>query len=475
MRSATLSSVVRISKTILRPGLLRWTLILVALAFLNRPGVEPVSARRQPEPKQQPISSHQEEMTIDDAFAKVAELYPDFGGASVDVERRMLSVHSREPNASGVIAAEQALKSVFGADLPPYQIELIKGDYSFLELKGWYDLLWPAVMKIPGVVRTDIDESKNRLAVGVQSLLISCALEEQMTKHGIPRAAVDIEEEAPFELHTRLSDIPAVRNPGHFHDPLVGGLEIAMTSPSPPPLCTFTGGPARGTCTLGVIAERRDPATGATTSGFVTAAHCTACVGEVEGTLFYHARVWASRLVGREDRDPGTFRVAPCPGGPCRRSDSVFVKREAHATAMLGHVARPRTTGTAAWNGADTFRIVRKGTPLTMFMGDPVEKVGKVTGWTRGRLTGTCVNVVRPLGYYETFICQGQADYADASGDSGAPVFKIVNTPRANDIILLGIHTAIRADGSRAFSPIGQIERTDELGSLRTCAPGFVC
>lgn len=73
-----------------------------------------------------------------------------------------------------------------------------------------------------------------------------------------------------------------------------------------------------------------------------------------------------------------------------------------------------------------------------------------------------------------TQLCQGIAGYSSAGGDSGSPVFRIVNSPATNDVRLAGIHWG----SGGAFSMISQIQRSTapaELGAITTCASGFAC
>jgi hypothetical protein len=69
------------------------------------------------------------------------------------------------------------------------------------------------------------------------------------------------------------------------------------------------------------------------------------------------------------------------------------------------------------------------------------------------------------------------ANYSSAGGDSGSPVFRILNKPAANDVYLGGIHWG--GDGSIVvFSPMSGIQRSTapaELGPVTTCATGFTC
>src|SRR5439155_404148 len=101
-----------------------------------------------------------------------------------------------------------------------------------------------------------------------------------------------------------------------------------------------------------------------------------------------------------------------------------------------------------------------------------VNKVGRTTGWTQGQVTATCVDVI-VLGSPNADLCQDQVSAGVGAGDSGSPVFAIAS---GNDVQLRGILWGGTLDGtSFVYSPIANIERTDELGPITTCAAGFTC
>ena len=106
-------------------------------------------------------------------------------------------------------------------------------------------------------------------------------------------------------------------------------------------------------------------------------------------------------------------------------------------------------------------------------MTQSIAKVGRTTGWTRGRVTNTCMNV--PLQANRTFVCQGLAYNVDGAGDGGSPVFEITNFPNAGDVQLLGIFWG--GLGTELwFSPVGGIYR--DLGmtdAWDSCDPDFDC
>ncbi len=101
-------------------------------------------------------------------------------------------------------AAAKAIMTVFGHYhpdlLPPREIRVLQAQYSFLQLKEWFDLIGILFSVIPEVTMTYIDDAKNRLVIGVLSLSteVVTRIEQELARLGVPREAVILEETGPF-------------------------------------------------------------------------------------------------------------------------------------------------------------------------------------------------------------------------------------------------------------------------------------
>jgi hypothetical protein len=71
-------------------------------------------------------------------------------------------------------------------------------------------------------------------------------------------------------------------------------------------------------------------------------------------------------------------------------------------------------------------------------VGERVDKMGAVTGWTYGNITATCVDH-EPDGN-SVMRCAYEADYVADGGDSGGPVFTVSDW-QASLVTLIGIHS----------------------------------
>lgn len=385
----------------------------------------------------------EDQPTGDDRLMAVAAKLSGFGGMYVDAATDTLYVYSMD--AANEAVTEQAIAEALGEDAPSTStIELLQAEYSFAELNELHKSMMPSVLGIQGVVLTDINEANNSLMVGVENQKARDKVEKQLAELGIPREIVNIEKTKPIRLETSLQN---------RHRPVVGGLQIQ-----------FLSGTSTFICSLGFNAVR-------SVRGYVTNSHCTDIQGGVQNTVHHQAlRAVAADRIGVEIRDPFYFTGGVCPAGRrCRYSDTSFEQYDSGVASSQGRIARPNLNA-VTWNGVSVFRIV--GETSAPVVGELLTKVGRTTGRTQGNVTATCVNV-NVFGTNITQLCQDRASYASAGGDSGSPVFRITNSPTANDVRLYGIHWG--SGGS--FSAIGSfnIQRATEMGPLTTCAAGFAC
>jgi len=384
--------------------------------------------------------------TLDEQFGQVAMRVPEFGGMFLRGD--ILMVYLTNPSQKA--AAVGAIQAIFGANrIPAGGVQILAATYGFAQLSAWHGRIG-SLLGVSGVFMTDIDETTNRLKVGVASAptfdgttsTSFRAVELGLARMGIPRAAVNIVSMQPFVRTATLRD--QVR-------PIEGGLQIAFSV---------------YLCTLGFNGVR------AGVSGFVVNSHCTDVQGQVTGTQHFQPSTGAGNLIGTEIADPA-WDAMKCPvglvGHLCRYSDSAYSQRAAGVTADQGFIAKTTGVNSASLTISGQFRIVSEGPSI---VGNVVNKVGRTTGWTQGQVTATCVDVL-VLGSLNADVCQDQVTAGVGAGDSGSPVFAITS---GNDVQLRGILWGGTLDGTTfVYSPIANIERADELGPISTCAAGFSC
>jgi hypothetical protein len=425
---------------------------IIAGGGVTATSAQPPSPGPGPVGPQAPGEGRSRAATLDERFAAIAQRVSGFGGMFRDGDVLKVYLVDRGQGA----AAERAIAETFGPRrIPARGVQVLQAQYPFLQLRAWQEQMG-ALFDLPGVILTDIDESTNRLEVGVDQPGTISAVEQELARLRIPRAAVNIVITEPVRYAATLRE--KVR-------PIVGGLQIAFgPGGASPPV---------GLCTLGFNAIR------AGVEGFVGNSHCTMTPGDVLVPTSYYQpdATTVGTLIGTEVADPA-YTQAQCPPGrrggrvwTCRWSDSAFSQRAADVeggNTGLGRIARPGGPNTSSLTIEGFFQIDSEGGSLR---GDTVNKVGRTTGWTQGDVTRTCVHTV-PFGTNIVLLCQDVVAAGRDFGDSGSPVFQIT-TPAADPTvqlrgILWGISGTRNGTPTFIYSPIGNVEK--DLGELTTCA-----
>lgn len=384
--------------------------------------------------------------TIDERFAKIAQNVPGFGGMFLD-EQGKLNIYLTDKTR--VASAQAEIASVFGNSVPQGDVRVLRGDFDFTELKNWHDRML-ALFDIDGVNLTDISEAKNRLTVGVDDIGLADQVTQALNRLGIPRAAVNIVQAERIVPLTTLQD--RVR-------PILAGLQI-----------NFPG----FLCSIGFNATRQG------VSGFVTASHCTNTQGGVESTPYWQPLQSVDPVqIGTEIADP-VYLKSTCPPGTgkrkvCRYSDSSFAQYASGISFTLGVIEKTDSVNTGSLTIASSFRVTAKAASNTL-VGDTLNKVGRTTGWSQGQVVASCANV-GVSGSNIVQLCQDEVSATVGGGDSGSDVFKITNSPQANDVTLSGILWGGNQSGTLFVdSPISNVQQSaTELGPLTVCASGFSC
>ncbi|MEZ0334697.1 MAG: hypothetical protein ACAI18_11860, partial [Gemmatimonadales bacterium] len=322
------------------------------------------------------------------------------------------------------------------------QLRILKGEFDYLQLNDWFTRAAPAALAIPGAVFADLDEGSNRLRLGVETAAAERSVRELLAGRGIPSAAVVVERAEPIRYAATLRNKVT---------PRVGGLQINFGNF----ICTLGFNTRAG---FGLVIIR----------SFITNSHCTTVQGGVEGTQ-YHQPL-APNLIGTEVADPAYFTGFPCPSGrKCRFSDAARARYASGVGSDLGGIARTMFRalgfGSITINPANpVLNITAEAGPV---QGAEVNKIGRTTGWTYGKILATCI-AVNVSNTNVTQLCQSrttnQAAGVVGSGDSGSPVFYWRG---GSNVTLIGLLWGGNAAGTFfVFSPMSGIE--SELGPLTT-------
>lgn len=355
---------------------------------------------------------------------------PGFGGFYFDAAG-IPTVYLRDPSRRRTVAA--AMAPFFQAEgVDPSRLRVLKGNFDYAQLDGWFAKASPAALVIPGVVFADLDEASNRLRIGVEHGAALAGVRSAIGRLGIPAEAVIVEQTQPIQLEATLRD--KVR-------PVLAGLQINFT---------------QFICTLGFNATRNGQ------NSFITASHCTTKRSSVDGTKYYQPLSSTSgSFIGTEVADPPFFTGGACPAGKkCRYSDAARAAYASGVSFTRGRIEKTSSVNTGNLTISGNFSITSEGGGVA---GNSVNKVGRTTGWSRGTLTNTCVNT-NVSNSNITMLCQNWVQARVLGGDSGSPVFIVTGT---SSVKLAGILWGGNTDGTTfVYSPISKIEQ--ELGSLTT-------
>ena len=128
--------------------------------------------------------------SYDDRLVRVEQRAPGFGGMFIDADGR-LAVYLADP--ATLPAARAAIEAIFGEDrIPKAGIRSLQGQYTISQLKAWTERA-SALFQNPAVTLIDLDEAKNRVAIGVADDSPIEAVERALSSLGVPREAVVIE------------------------------------------------------------------------------------------------------------------------------------------------------------------------------------------------------------------------------------------------------------------------------------------
>lgn len=267
--------------------------------------------------------------------------------------------------------------------------------YEFATLRDWRNASTFPVLNVPGVAGVDLDEKRNRVAVWLADESARPRVEEELRNAGVPLEATIIEVTgAPESYQLLTAGFATMRS----------GIQIQS-------------GPG-AVCSLGHPGLTPGPT-------YVTASHCTQVFWWLNGTPFFQPTN-VGPFLGTEIVDPpgwvcGIFLR-------CRWSDAALVR------SALPSANQIAATQWWAWNWAPG-SINTTGVPPLNIVNPPlwtprlkmvVDKIGRTTGWNKGFVTNTCVNVLAPWPAPpgRVVLCQYLVTNLSRPGDSGAPTFR---------------------------------------------------
>lgn len=335
-------------------------------------------------------------------------------------------------------------------------LALARADYSFRQLAEIRDLVCDSLFASGrGAKRLDLDERRNRVAIGVAPEEFDETvrrMQQRLGALGIDRRAVVFDAVASYEADVARSTttaLPPTSLGVQRTDPLAGGLRVDVAA---------VGGGYRY-CSIGFIAQRNGQL------GFVTASHCTAAMFLPDVGPAYQLSDGIGRHVGTEMSDPFPG-ICWLGWAYCRDADAAWFGASGIWPMRVGSILRPVQQGSTQISADDAYWYVTSEAS-GFVLGQEVHKVGRVTGWTSGVVLGTCVDVWLawpldpPLAEFVAMRCGVSASYARGDGDSGGSVFQLDPAVCSRCVKLAGTHSG-HTFGDAVFAKISAIK--SELG-----------
>ena len=321
------------------------------------------------------------------------------------------------------------------------RIQVRPGRFDWGQLESFQTKVSAETLKLPGAVFVDADEASNRVTIGVERGK-GGQVRAALGRLGLPAGAAAVVETEPVTF--AAAPKPQGTSLQGRVRPIVGGVQI-----------NFPG----FLCTLGfsVIAGG--------VRSFITNSHCTENQGGNDGTPYWQPLQSVDPTqIATEVQDPNYTALQGCPSGRlCRRADASRARYDIDATntslVAFGRIAKTARPSKSSLAVTGQFAITAEGEAVA---GQTVNKVGRTTGWSQGRVTAVCANT-NVSGSNLTELCQDFVTASVGSGDSGSPVFAIST---GDNVTLLGILWGGSGSSSFVFSPLSNIEL--ELGALTT-------
>lgn len=390
-----------------------------------------------------------ESLNQDERTAQLAKEIDGFGGLFIN-QSGQLSIYLTQPDKQKATATSTLsgfkpltktlvrLRSNKNISATVDNMNIRQGQYKFINLYDWKKKITNHILPIKGVYTNDIDESQNKLSVGVSGEDTKDKVIKELAQLNIPREAVNIFTMSQPKLLTSLQDQVSSFS---------GGVKI-----------TIDGGPEW--CTMGPTVRWRESSSGPFVTGYITASHCTPPLGGgVNGTQFYQP-ISSGNYAGIEISDP-LFAGNKCwdTGSSCRESDAALISYS-NASPELIPGSIYKTTSMGRNTGSiiiptNNQRFYIKNIQDFIVQGVETHKVGANTGWTYGNGTSICQDFTVDN---ETYVCQNVVQAGADHGDSGSPVFE---TTSSDSVIFYGTLSGGFSSGGNPYYWYSSVTRIE--------------
>jgi len=137
-----------------------------------------------------------------DSLSDLAQQIPGFGGLFID-DSGQLTIYLTDPDQQQAKAKEVLSNSELIAQSLSHQsasvsdMQVLKGQYTFITLHEWKKEVSRKVLIIEGVHSAGIDQSRNKLSIGVENESVLDKVHKKLAELDIPEEAVIIYQMTP--------------------------------------------------------------------------------------------------------------------------------------------------------------------------------------------------------------------------------------------------------------------------------------
>ncbi|HEU4730096.1 MAG TPA: hypothetical protein VFT22_19495 [Kofleriaceae bacterium] len=361
---------------------------------------------------------------------------PGFGGLFLDATGTPAIYLT--PGAGAAPARQRLAGFLQTHQLPASALRVLEARFEWSQLELWLRDATAAALAVDGVSFVDNDEARNAITIGVSDPAVAPDVRAALASTGVPAEAVVIERAPAIVAMATLQNV--------VDRPVRAGVQI-----------NFPG----FLCSVGFNA------TSGGVASFITASHCTSTQGGVESTPYFQPLQSVDpTTIAVEVADPVYVKGggAGCPRNKlCRVSDSSRAAYVDPANEALGLIASTSAPNNGSLTITGSFSITSDDTSNSVVVGDTVNKVGRTTGWTQGRVSQKCVNT-GVQGSRIVLLCQNFVDAGVGAGDSGSDVFAVTS---GSNVRLEGVLWGGNSSGTLfVYSPLQNV--IQDLGPLTT-------
>lgn len=162
-------------------------------------------------PKNLPYAEAKRAPVATDSLMGIAQKAPGFGGLFIN-KSDQLAIYLTNPanqkeKAKEVLSNSKLIMDMLsqlqdqGYSVSVATMEILNGQFTFMQLHNWKSEVSSKILSMDGVYVSGIDQSRNKVSVGVKNKSVRDAALRKLSDLNIPEAAVIFYQMTPPELY----------------------------------------------------------------------------------------------------------------------------------------------------------------------------------------------------------------------------------------------------------------------------------